>query len=199
MVGHDIKLEAPAPVARSAPEFPAPDVLRKLGVEDRALLEKLVSEAGDFVDHPALHESNADVRIFGVAARLTHGNGTRFPAPAPLAVSKSLSSARVPTLWLYASNDSFFRPDLARAMASAWQSGGGKAELHVFPPYGSDGHNLADDRAGWDVWGDAVDRFMSTDSEPPVASLEGETAPVQTGAVTPAPLTASANGETHAP
>jgi dienelactone hydrolase len=79
------------------------------------------------------------------------------------------ATSQIPTLWLYASNDSYFRPELAQRLAGAWQGGGGKAELHIFPPYGPDGHNLADDRAGWDVWGDALGRFIEAIGEQPVA------------------------------
>lgn len=79
-------------------------------------------------------------------------------------------SARLPTLWLYAANDSLFRPELARGLAAAWQDGGGQAELHIFPPYGADGHNLADDRAGWDVWGPAMDRFLAAAHAPAIAA-----------------------------
>jgi len=71
------------------------------------------------------------------------------------------TTARLPTLWLYAANDSLFRPELAKGLAEAWAGGGGAAELHIFSPYGSDGHTLADDRAGWDVWGPALDRFLA--------------------------------------
>lgn len=96
------------------------------------------------------------------------------------------ATARLPTLWLYASNDSYFRPDLARAMASAWHERGGDAELHVFPPYGSDGHTIADDRAGWDIWGAAVEGFLTRRSEAPVAALSEPTpAPIAMPDVTP--------------
>lgn len=108
-------------------------------------------------------------------------------------------TAHVPTLWLYAANDSYFRPDLARAMAGAWHGGGGDAELHVFPSYGSDGHNLADDRAGWDVWGPTVEHFLNSSRKAPVAAL----APPQREAA-PAPqvapiATAATEGVTRAP
>jgi len=111
-------------------------------------------------------------------------------------------TARTETLWLYAENDSYFRPGLARALASAWQEGGGKAELHVFPPYGSDGHHLADDRAGWDIWGTTIDSFLTESlSKAPVAVL----APAP-DALAPAPAgpgapiaTAASDGETRAP
>lgn len=79
------------------------------------------------------------------------------------------AEAHMPTLWLYAENDSYFRPRLARALAGAWQAGGGAADLHVFAPYGADGHALADDRAGWDVWGATLDAFLAPGRETPVA------------------------------
>jgi dienelactone hydrolase len=102
-------------------------------------------------------------------------------------------TARAPTLWLYAENDSYFRPDLARALASAWQSGGGEAELHVFPAYASDGHSLADDRAGWDVWGATVEDFLAESRmRAPVAAAEPLSVPVERAA-------AASDGETRLP
>ncbi|HEX2839753.1 alpha/beta hydrolase family protein [Hyphomicrobium sp.] len=107
------------------------------------------------------------------------------------------AKARLPTLWLYASNDSYFRPDLARAMASAWHERGGDAELHVFPPYGSDGHTIADDRAGWDIWGTAMERFLTRRGEAPVAALnEPPPAPIAMPDVTPVEATPDSSAET---
>lgn len=85
------------------------------------------------------------------------------------------TSARVPTLWLYAENDSYFRPRLARKLASAWTSGGGFADLHMFGAYGVDGHTIADDRAGWNVWGHTLEAFLDSVREAPVATLAPET------------------------
>lgn len=70
-------------------------------------------------------------------------------------------SAQMPSLWLYAGNDTYFGPDLARTLHGAFTGAGGKADLHVFPNYGSDGHTLADDQAGWRLWGDAVRAFLA--------------------------------------
>lgn len=113
-------------------------------------------------------------------------------------------TAHVPTLWLYAANDSYFRPDLARAMASAWQHAGGAADLHVFPAYGADGHNLADDRAGWDVWGRTVEAFLTESRRAPVAALDrAPAAPHDENGPAPAAAapvaTAASDGETRAP
>lgn len=110
-------------------------------------------------------------------------------------------TAHVPTLWLYADNDSYFRPDLARAMASAWRDAGGAAELHVFPPYGSDGHNIVDDRAGWDIWGTAVGHFLAGSRKAPAVALDRQRDPGEVEATdAAAPVaTAASDGETRAP
>jgi dienelactone hydrolase len=73
--------------------------------------------------------------------------------------------ARVPTLWIYADNDSYFDPELAGAMASAWQSGGGRADLRVVPAYGTEGHDLVSDRAGWRLWGRELERTLARVAE----------------------------------
>jgi hypothetical protein len=35
-------------------------------------------------------------------------------------------------------------------------------EAQILPAYGVDGHSIADDRASWDLWGPALDRFLAT-------------------------------------
>lgn len=72
-------------------------------------------------------------------------------------------TARVPSLWLYSANDSYFSPELAAKMSGAYQAGGAPGELQLLPAYGTDGHNLADDRAGWNLWGLALERFLADD------------------------------------
>ena len=62
-------------------------------------------------------------------------------------------AAKVRTLWFYSENDSYFSPELATAMAAAWEQAGGLADLHVLPRYGDDGHMLVVDPAGWELWG----------------------------------------------
>lgn len=85
--------------------------------------------------------------------------------------------ARVPTLWLYSDNDSYFGPDLARSMAKAWTSGGGQAQLHVLGAYGSEGHNIADDRAGWELWGGDLAAFLTAATPPPADAVAMSAAP----------------------
>lgn len=67
----------------------------------------------------------------------------------------------VASLWLYSGNDSYFGPNLAQAMAKMYSAAGGAAELHVLPPYGEEGHTIADDEAGWGLWGGYLERFLA--------------------------------------
>jgi hypothetical protein len=67
----------------------------------------------------------------------------------------------VPTIWFYSRNDSYFGPELARRMAREWGSRGGAVEANILPAYSNEGHSIADDRAGWELWGDPLDRFLS--------------------------------------
>lgn len=70
-------------------------------------------------------------------------------------------TARAPSIWFYAKNDSYFGPSLAEALAQAWSAGGGLVEARILPSYGAEGHGIADDRAGWDLWGPALERFLA--------------------------------------
>ena len=95
-------------------------------------------------------------------------------------------TARIPSLWLYAENDTYFGPKLANAMAEAWRAGGADAKLHILPAYGTDGHNIANDRAGWDVWGGMTDSFLGTSQRPAVIA-ESSGAEIATAAETGGP------------
>jgi len=67
--------------------------------------------------------------------------------------------SQIPMLWVYAANDSFFRPDLAQRMYEAFTAGGGKVQLIDAPAFGSDGHFLFSS-AGLKVWTRFVDDFL---------------------------------------
>lgn len=83
--------------------------------------------------------------------------------------------SKISTLWLYSANDSFFGPALVRSMARAYANAGGKAELHVLSAYGIDGHTLADDQAGWELWGRQLGAFLDrTNSATEVAGTAAQ-------------------------
>jgi dienelactone hydrolase len=68
-------------------------------------------------------------------------------------------TSRTPMLWVYAANDSFFRPDLALRMFDAFTAGGGKVQLINMPAFGSDGHFLFSP-AGLKIWTRISDDFL---------------------------------------
>jgi dienelactone hydrolase len=68
-------------------------------------------------------------------------------------------TSRVPMLWVYASNDRFFGPDLARRLYDGFRGGGGSATFVEAPAYGDDGHYLYS-VAGRTQWTPYVDAFL---------------------------------------
>lgn len=68
-------------------------------------------------------------------------------------------TSRVPMLWVYATNDSFFGPDLARRLYDGFRDNGGHAKFIVAPPYGDDGHYLYS-VVGRPQWTPFVDAFL---------------------------------------
>lgn len=70
-------------------------------------------------------------------------------------------SARIPTLWLYSENDSFFGPALSKQLAEAFQRAGGDAEYHLLRPFGADGHVFIEESEAVAVWSPIVERFLA--------------------------------------
>jgi dienelactone hydrolase len=54
--------------------------------------------------------------------------------------------ARVPVTWLVAENDSYFPPAFSQRMADAFRDAGGKVDFRVLPPFGNEGHWLAESK-----------------------------------------------------
>jgi len=82
------------------------------------------------------------------------------------------SQAHEPTIWFYAMNDSYFGPKLAENLAQVWSNAGGSVEEHILSPYGTEGHSIADDRQGWDIWGPSLDSFLQRVREQAPKSVE---------------------------
>ncbi|BAI73110.1 dienelactone hydrolase [Azospirillum sp. B510] len=68
-------------------------------------------------------------------------------------------SSRVPSLWIYAENDLFFGPALARRLWEAFTQEGGRAEFIAAPPNGKDGHGFFS--AAIPQWTPMVDSFLA--------------------------------------
>jgi dienelactone hydrolase len=70
--------------------------------------------------------------------------------------------ARVPSLWLYAGNDSYFSPELSKRMVDAFRAGGGRADYQLLPAVGSDGHEFIQSPDAVTLWGPMVERFLKS-------------------------------------
>jgi dienelactone hydrolase len=70
-------------------------------------------------------------------------------------------TTRIPTLWIYTENDSYFAPRLSGAMAAAFRAAGGKADYQLLPAFGDDGHFMAERAGSESAWGPAVERFLA--------------------------------------
>ena len=106
-------------------------------------------------------------------------------------------TSRVPMLWVYAENDKFFGPALARQLRDAFTQGGGKVEFIAAPAFGSDGHTLfsANSISAWTPY---VDRFLAKLNTQPAAEPAApsrETPPPRTSAVSSPPAQLNARGK----
>jgi dienelactone hydrolase len=90
----------------------------------------------------------------------TGGLGNCTPSALVRAATKYGTTARVPMLWIYAANDTFFDPALARSMVDAYDGAGGRATLQAVGPNGQDGHNLATSPDGAAIWSPLVEGFV---------------------------------------
>ncbi|KAB2849669.1 MAG: prolyl oligopeptidase family serine peptidase [Hyphomicrobiaceae bacterium] len=70
------------------------------------------------------------------------------------------TKSRVPTLWIYAANDRNRTPQQIAAMREAFEKAGGKAELLMLPPIGSDGHDTISRREIVTQWFPRVYTFL---------------------------------------
>src|SRR6476620_434173 len=69
-------------------------------------------------------------------------------------------TSRVPMLGIYIENDTFFGPALSKRMHEAFSAAGGKAEYHLLPPFGSDGHFLIGSADSIPMWSPLVAKFL---------------------------------------
>ena len=70
------------------------------------------------------------------------------------------AATRLPSLWFYGENDSYFDHPLAFRMQQAYQAAGGPAQLVAFGTFKSDAHGMVGSRDGVRIWMPEVERFL---------------------------------------
>ncbi len=73
-------------------------------------------------------------------------------------------TATTPMLWVFALNDTFFRPQIARALYQSFAANGGHAQFEQPGPFGGDGHALFFGRGGSAIWGPLVEGYLAQQS-----------------------------------
>ena len=69
---------------------------------------------------------------------------------------------RVPSLWFYGSNDSYFSTDTSNAMFKAYTAAGGNARMVAFGNFGNNSHLMFGSAAGEPIWQPEVTAFLSS-------------------------------------
>jgi dienelactone hydrolase len=85
-------------------------------------------------------------------------------------------TARIPMLWIYAANDTYFGPELTKRMQQAFVGAGGNVEYRMLPPFGSDGHFMIDSADAVPIWSPLVTEFLAKHSAagaPPTQQVSG--------------------------
>ena len=69
-------------------------------------------------------------------------------------------TSRVPMLWIYIENDTFFGPALSQRMHQAFTAAGGRAEYQLMPPFGGEGHFFVGSPDAIPIWSPLVTNFL---------------------------------------
>jgi dienelactone hydrolase len=90
----------------------------------------------------------------------------RICAPHTLVAAASAfgKEAHVPVTWLVAANDTYFSPEFSKKLADAFRGGGGKADFHTLPVFGSEGHWLPETESGVKLAAGDLDRALKLPS-----------------------------------
>ena len=69
-------------------------------------------------------------------------------------------ATKVPSLWFYGDNDSYWTVPVWREMLRQYTEAGGQARIVAYGPFGSDAHGMFGARAGVAIWLPEVEKFF---------------------------------------
>ncbi len=72
------------------------------------------------------------------------------------------AETRLPSVWFYGDNDSYFNAETFRPMYEKYVAAGGNARLVAYGKFGSDSHGMFGARAGESIWQPEVTSFLAS-------------------------------------
>jgi len=144
-------------------------IARRPDADPRRVIAAGVSAGGAAVLALAARQPPGLVGVINVSGGLQLSRGgipCGFEPGLIAAFSSFGARTRVPSLWLYAENDRLFSPILVRTLHDTYARAGGNAELTMFPPIATDGHQLWGLFEGRKQWLPAVDEFLAAHALP---------------------------------
>ena len=152
-------LGAAASITATAEYITSQPFVRKTGI---VLIGHSAGAWGALAAASQLRAVRAVINFAGGLGGRSYGEANRNCAPDRLvqAAAEFGRMTRVPTLWLYAANDTFFDAKLSERMATAYRSAGGLAEYHLLPSLGDDGHFLMFSPNAAGLWAPLVEKFL---------------------------------------
>ena len=124
--------------------------------------------------------------LVNFAGGLRQEHCTSWQAGLVDAIGQYGQASRLPALWFYGDNDSYFPPAVWQEAHARFVQAGGRAELVAFGNFGSDAHQLFGSRAGLPLWLPRVLAAMAEAGLPvqvlhTLASADGQTRPPPSG------------------
>lgn len=90
--------------------------------------------------------------LVNFAGGLRQENCTAWQQNLVRAIGDYGAETKLPSLWFYGDNDSYFSPFVWRGAHERYTLAGGRADLVAFGSFGSDAHNLFGSRDGLAIW-----------------------------------------------
>jgi dienelactone hydrolase len=152
-------LGAAASITATVEYLTSQPFIRKTGV---VLIGHSAGAWGALAAARQIHAVRAVINFAGGLGGRSYGEANRNCAPDRLvqAAAEFGGMTRVPTLWLYAANDTFFDAALSERMAAAFRGAGGLVEYHLLPSFDDDGHFLMFSPNAVRLWAPLLERFL---------------------------------------